>query len=68
MASDAGPRYEWKVVKISEDALEKTLNGVADGWEVFSVLPTIYFGTRFMGTPVPSEVLYAVVLRRQKAG
>lgn len=68
MAGNRDLPYQWKVIKVKEELLERTLDDLEGGWEVFSVLPTIYFGKKFMGAPVPSEVLYAVVLRRETAG
>ena len=67
MAGDPRPRYEWNVAKVKEDALEATLNRLEREWEVFSITPTISFGGKFMGAPVPSDVLYTVISRRHRA-
>jgi hypothetical protein len=56
--------YQWRVVKTSEDDLERILNELDDDWEIFCVTPTIRFGSKFMGAPVPSEVQYTVVARQ----
>ncbi|MEN6492859.1 MAG: hypothetical protein ABFD16_01090 [Thermoguttaceae bacterium] len=60
------PHYEWHVVKVREHELQGTLDALDEAWEVFSVIPTIHFGVRVMGTPVPSEILYSVIARRPK--
>lgn len=64
MDKKTGLSYEWRVVKIKEESLERTLNELEEQWEIFSVTPTVHFGSKFMGTPVPNEVLYTVVARR----
>lgn len=68
MSSNHGsrPHYEWHVVKVREHELKDTLDAVDEDWEVFSVLPTIHFGLRVMGAPVPSEILYSIIARRPK--
>ena len=66
MGRDARPSYEWHVVTVNKDELEETLNALERSWEVFAVTPTIKFGSKFMGGPVPSEVLHTVIVRRQK--
>lgn len=66
MVSDAVATHEWHVVKVREDVLEQTLNELEQAWEIFSVTPTIRFGGKFMGAPVPSDVLYTVIARRHK--
>jgi hypothetical protein len=53
-------------VKVNEDSLADTLNRLDENWEIFTVMPTINFGSKFMGAPVPSEVLYTVTARKQK--
>jgi hypothetical protein len=64
--SGAGPRYEWKMSKVREDRLEETLNAMDGRWEIFSVTPTIHFGAKVMGAPVPSEILYTIIARRPR--
>jgi hypothetical protein len=66
MESDKIPRYHWHVVKVTEDELADTLNELEQDWEIYSVTPTINFGSKFMGAPVPSEVLYTVIARREQ--
>jgi hypothetical protein len=61
-------RFQWRVIKASEPELEQLLNELDDEWEIFSVTPTIHFGLKVMGAPVPSEVLYTVVGRKPKRG
>jgi hypothetical protein len=66
MQSNASPRYHWHVVKVSEDRLGDTLNNLERDWEIFTIVPTINFGSKFMGAPVPSEVLYTVIARQSR--
>jgi hypothetical protein len=66
METDAGPTYHWHVLKVSEDKLADTLNELEQAWEIFAVTPTINFGGKFMGAPVPSEVLYTVIARQAR--
>ncbi len=63
-SAQAGGRHEWHVERANEDALEQTLNRLDADWEVFSVTPTIRFGKKVMGAPVPTEICYTVVVRR----
>lgn len=58
--------FVWRVVKASESELERLLNELDEEWEIFSVTPTIHFGSKVMGAPVPSEVLYTVIGRKPK--
>jgi len=60
----ANTHYQWHVVKARESELEEALNRLEQDWEIFSVTPTIHFGKRVMGAPVPSEILYTIVARR----
>lgn len=62
-SAEANTPYHWHVVKSRESELEKTLNRLEQDWEIFSVTPTIHFGKRVMGAPVPSEILYTIVAR-----
>jgi hypothetical protein len=66
MQSNASRRYHWHVVKVNEDRLAETLNKLEQDWEIFTVMPTINFGSKFMGAPVPSEVLYTVIARQTR--
>lgn len=58
--------FQWRVVKISEQELENLLNQLDKEWEIYSVTPTIHFGAKVMGVPVPSEILYTVIARKQQ--
>lgn len=64
---DARGRYQWHVERSREAELEETLNRLNEEWEIFSVTPTIHFGKKVMGAPVPSEILYTIVARRARA-
>lgn len=66
MSNDALPQYEWHVAKVKESVLEETLNRLQQEWEIYLVMPTIHFGRYFMGAPVPSEVMYTVIARRER--
>jgi len=65
MGSKTGTSYEWRVVKVKEESLEDALNELEASWDIFSVTPTVHFGGKFMGTAIPNEVLYTVVVRRE---
>ena len=58
--------FQWHVIKTSEQELEDLLNQLDKEWEIYSVTPTIHFGVKVMGAPVPSEILYTVILRKQQ--
>jgi hypothetical protein len=65
---NASVRYRWRVEKAREHALEDALNRLDGEWEIFSVTPTIHFGKKVMGAPVPSEILYTIVIRQPIQG
>ena len=60
----ANAHYQWHVLKARESELEEALNRLEQDWEIFSVTPTIHFGKKVMGAPVPSEIFYTILARR----
>jgi hypothetical protein len=67
-SSEASGRHQWHVARSGESELEETLNRLDGDWEIFSVTPTIHFGKKVMGAPVPSEILYTIIVRRSIHG
>jgi hypothetical protein len=64
-STDDRDRYQWKVVAVADEELEAALNSLEAEWEIFSVVPTIKFGSSLMmGAPMPNAVVCNVIVRR----
>lgn len=58
--------YEWNIIKANDNDLVEKLNSLDEGWEVFSVVPTLVFDKKIMGTPIPSGVEHNIIVRKLK--